>query len=1264
MIEKRCRRILTLLLIVVLCLGLTVHAEPAPLSMETESRNPENEAEDADDLTGPEEDPAETPAGESPELPDEEAVPDEPAAVPAEEENTDPAAEENPAPEEKPLLPEEEKEKESGPEAVLPETEPFSGEILSEEADTDETVREAQTQTDTEPVPMQEVSSEEEAKEVKAAAATALVQASKWSQGGPYAGGATTLSTGPANPRTATTYILDLDEEAYPLAVSWEHYGDYMQGLGILYPGDKLKILPQTDPNPGGSGNHRLPGKILCDSTGWLNLQTGDRTGPLLVSEAIQLGVLEPYYYVREITVEGGPVIFNYSGSGNGGTSSYAVEYEADYSLEPPREASYWPGGTMVYIQLPAYHPVEYQILNQTPYSYYAEIPAEDLSGQAMTVYGENPQVIWAEDLSCAYNPIDGWQNVGPVFTIHHPEIPGYLFEDVSMESTGNEGRFDASKVEGSETSLSSEWRFFYQGALDFNWSFDNKKHGSEEDEIICRFNYKEAKTVTLDASGGTVDDRPSALYVLQYRSSRGTNNWYNYYYDDAYRFKLGEHVPQKAGYVFSGWYADPECTVLVALPTLSVSEMTSALNKYINENNLLEKDGSENCAENITLYAGWSDESAQDISGAAISGLADKPYTGEAVTQNLTVKLNGTTLRAGTDYNLLYSNNINAGTATVHVRGIGSCRGFVSASFSITRKPVTAVITLSQDSFVYDGEPHLPEYTISTVEGIELIEGTDYSLWTSRGIYASQRAGYVMIRLKGNYCGSNGNDSVTQYFAILPKALADDEFTAVLQTTKYTYDGTEKKPRATVTGSEEDLDFTIAYSNNVNAGTATATITLTGDYSGTKSLPFTIKAATKTLSVTVDMDSYNHIFWDIGRYKCPTIEVKYNGTLLEEGKDYEAIYQNNDVAGNATVIASGISAYAGYKGTATFPIEPLDISDSVFTEIEDQEYTGSAIEPTVRMQLPGDYYWTYPNNSYYENDFTVRFKNNILPGTATVTVTGKGNYTGSCSITFKITGSAEIVPVTKVKVSPGTADVATTKTLQLTATVTPSNATDQTITWSSSDKNIATVDSNGLVKAKKYGKVTITAKSSNGKSGKCTVQTRFNDVNNSGKSYYEPVYWAVNKGITVCTVTFRPEDPVKRGEFVAFLWRLAGKPSSSATLDFKDVDTNTKFYDAIRWAVGKGIIKGYGDKTFRADNNVTRGETAVMIWRYAGKPQPKSAVSPFSDIKPSSSDSYKAILWGAEKEIIKGSGGKFNKDDGCTRGQVVTFLYRYTHNK
>ena len=132
------------------------------------------------------------------------------------------------------------------------------------------------------------------------------------------------------------------------------------------------------------------------------------------------------------------------------------------------------------------------------------------------------------------------------------------------------------------------------------------------------------------------------------------------------------------------------------------------------------------------------------------------------------------------------------------------------------------------------------------------------------------------------------------------------------------------------------------------------------------------------------------------------------------------------------------------------------------------------------------------------------------------------------------------------------------------------------------------------------------------------------------------------------------------------FLWRYANKPApkAAAKSPFKDVKTNHAFYKAILWGSQKGITKGYADGTFGIDRKVTRGEAMMFLWRLKGKPAPKAAAkSPFKDV-PTNHVFYKAILWGSQKKITTGytSGvnkGKFMVNDNCTRGQIVTFLYR-----
>ena len=249
-----------------------------------------------------------------------------------------------------------------------------------------------------------------------------------------------------------------------------------------------------------------------------------------------------------------------------------------------------------------------------------------------------------------------------------------------------------------------------------------------------------------------------------------------------------------------------------------------------------------------------------------------------------------------------------------------------------------------------------------------------------------------------------------------------------------------------------------------------------------------------------------------------------------------------------------------------------------------------------------------------------------------------------------------------------------TKKTLQLTATVSPADATNKDVTWTSSNTKVATVDSNGKVTAKTYGKTTITATSVSNPSIKktCTIQTRFYDVNDSSQYYYTPVYWGTDNNVVVgfeSGVYFGPQESCTRAQFVTFLWRLAGKPTASGTkVNFTDINGTENYFNAIQWAVSKGIINGYVvDKTFRPDNTVDRASVAIMLWKYAGRPNVDiSGKSPFTDINATDAltlNTYKAVVWGYNNKIIKGySDGSFKPLANCLREHIVTFLYRYAN--
>lgn len=147
---------------------------------------------------------------------------------------------------------------------------------------------------------------------------------------------------------------------------------------------------------------------------------------------------------------------------------------------------------------------------------------------------------------------------------------------------------------------------------------------------------------------------------------------------------------------------------------------------------------------------------------------------------------------------------------------------------------------------------------------------------------------------------------------------------------------------------------------------------------------------------------------------------------------------------------------------------------------------------------------------------------------------------------------------------------------------------------------------------------------------------------------------------------TFGINKSCTRGEMIMFLWRFVRKPAPSfvSKSPFPDVPKYHTFYKAVLWAYQKGITKGYSDGTFGVDRKVTRGESMMFLWRIKGKPAPKSvAKSPFKDVSKTHAF-YKAILWGSQEGITKGyttgeKKGNFGIKDNCTRGQIVTFLYR-----
>ncbi len=168
-----------------------------------------------------------------------------------------------------------------------------------------------------------------------------------------------------------------------------------------------------------------------------------------------------------------------------------------------------------------------------------------------------------------------------------------------------------------------------------------------------------------------------------------------------------------------------------------------------------------------------------------------------------------------------------------------------------------------------------------------------------------------------------------------------------------------------------------------------------------------------------------------------------------------------------------------------------------------------------------------------------------------------------------------------------------------------------------------------------------------------------------TGDYFYDAVLWAVEKGITNGTSaeTFSPEAPCTRAQIVTFLWRAAGSPVVNYAMDLSDVAGDAYYAEAVRWALSEGITTGTSDHTFSPDAVCTRAQAVTFLWRAAGSPA-VSGESAFEDV---GADAYyaRAVAWAAQNGVTNGiSQTLFGSGNDCTRAQIVTFLYRAQQGK
>ncbi len=400
--------------------------------------------------------------------------------------------------------------------------------------------------------------------------------------------------------------------------------------------------------------------------------------------------------------------------------------------------------------------------------------------------------------------------------------------------------------------------------------------------------------------------------------------------------------------------------------------------------------------------------------------------YDGGNQTPSVIVSYDGWTLSESSHYYVNYSDNVNPGTAHVTLTpGYNRvCTGERVLEFTIDPRSMESgavYAALSQNRFEWTGADgtYKPEVTSVKWGGTALTEDTDYTVSYENNTAAG--TAYAVLTGLGNYDGTYRIPFTIYQPVDLGTAATVDPIAPEI------YTRTALEPEVTVRVGNKVLtkgwDYSVAYSNNVNAGEATVTVTGRRDYTGTTTASFAVDpadlgvlAAQGRLTMTLKKEEYPYgdaVYTFSGGENKPTAtltiidpEDSWNNVTLYEGTSYNLSFENNTEAGTATAIATGMGNYGGMC-TAAFTINPLNLNDLYSATVSDATYNGQAQTPAISMYTSYLDEDRYTRNYYLEEgvDYTVgSWANNTNAGTATVTVTGAGNnFTGSRAIDFTI---------------------------------------------------------------------------------------------------------------------------------------------------------------------------------------------------------------------------------------------------------------------
>ena len=694
-------------------------------------------------------------------------------------------------------------------------------------------------------------------------------------------------------------------------------------------------------------------------------------------------------------------------------------------------------------------------------------------------------------------------------------------------------------------------------------------------------------------------------------------------------------------------------------------------------------------CESESTIYTAEATFTVEprEIEAKDVAFDKELTYTGNELTQTVTVTVNGKTLTVGTDYTVSDLTGTEPGSYPVTVTGTGNYTGTVTKSFEIAKADISsAAITYDAGPYGYTGKEWKPEVTVS-FNSATLTAGNDYTVSYENNI----NAGTAKIIITG--IGDHFTGLTEKTFTINSAEISGCTFAPIADVT---YNTKAHTPEVTVAISgrtlEADKDYTVSYASNVNAGTATVTVTGKGNFTGSANTTFTIAKADLNLSVYTISSLCTET--EVKTSTLPSnffladeTETGFSIALTAAGGDAiftqapavvdgenMITYQLNGGTGEATFNVTVTPVSSNYKaGTYDLKIQAYDktnVSNRIVFESGSAVYTGSGIKyekATIAGHSSGMRYTYAPDVATGATLDAAGLPLTVGTYTVTATYSDASSY-GYKTATFTITKATPAGTPAYTKIETSGKTLADTKLTV--GTIRPAG----TIAW---DLPLTTVLKDGkeyawtFTPTDTHNYTTLTGKLIpyvddgtdyipgviDGNSG----SFNFHDVSRFDY-FYDAVKWAAENGIASGTgrYTFSPDAVCTRAQTVTFLWRAAGSPMPRyRTCAFTDVDARDYYYNAVLWAVEQGITTGLTATTFGPDVTVSRGQVATFLYRAASASKPNT-FNPFTDVK-TTAYNYDAILWAYDNRITTGtSDTTFSPDASCTRAQIVTFLYRY----